>query len=105
MTWRTTGRVLGSLGVHEHWNNPIDRQYSRDLGTGEGIELIQSLAVDVVPGNLEPDGDVDLGDLSVLLSHWLESNQTGCIGDLDGDRDVDPEDLALFAQNWGMREL
>jgi gluconolactonase len=31
---------LGSLGVHEHWNNPKDKKYSRNLGTGEGIELI-----------------------------------------------------------------
>jgi uncharacterized protein (DUF362 family) len=35
------GTVLGSLGVHEHWNNPEDRKYSRNLGTGEGIELIE----------------------------------------------------------------
>ncbi len=28
------------LGVHEHWNNPMDKQYSRNLETGEGIELI-----------------------------------------------------------------
>jgi gluconolactonase len=32
---------LPSLGVHEHWNNPKDKQYSRNLGTGEGIELVQ----------------------------------------------------------------
>lgn len=31
--------VAGSLGVHEHWNNSIDRQYTRNLGTGDGIEL------------------------------------------------------------------
>ncbi|MBG0858697.1 MAG: hypothetical protein IQL11_04280 [Bacteroidales bacterium] len=30
-----------SLGVHEHWNNPVDKQYSRNLGTGEGIELVK----------------------------------------------------------------
>jgi hypothetical protein len=35
------GIRLESLGVHEHWNNPTDKQYSRNLGTGEGIELIQ----------------------------------------------------------------
>jgi hypothetical protein len=34
------GSVLGSLGVHEHWNNSVDKQYSRNLGTGEGIELV-----------------------------------------------------------------
>ena len=30
-----------SIGVHEHWNNPVDKQYSRNLGTGEGIELVK----------------------------------------------------------------
>lgn len=30
-----------SLGVHEHWNNPADKQYSRNLGKGEGIELVK----------------------------------------------------------------
>ena len=34
------GTILESLGVHEHWNNPKDRKYSRNLGTGKGIELI-----------------------------------------------------------------
>ena len=37
------GIPLKSLGVHEHWNNPTDKQYSRNLGTGEGIELIKIL--------------------------------------------------------------
>ncbi len=32
---------LPSLGVHEHWNNPVDMQYSRNLGTGDGIELLR----------------------------------------------------------------
>jgi hypothetical protein len=27
--------------VHEHWNNVQDKQYSRNLGTGSGIELKQ----------------------------------------------------------------
>ena len=31
---------LASLGVHEHWNNPRARQYSRNLGRREGIELV-----------------------------------------------------------------
>jgi len=33
-------RRLASLGVHEHWNNPMEKKYSRNLGTGEGIELV-----------------------------------------------------------------
>jgi hypothetical protein len=35
------GSPLPSLGAHEHWNNPRDRQYSRNLGTGKGIELVR----------------------------------------------------------------
>ena len=31
--------ITSSLGVHEHWNNVRDKQYSRNLGKDEGIEL------------------------------------------------------------------
>jgi len=31
---------MRSQGVHEHWNNPVQRQYSRNLGIGNGIELV-----------------------------------------------------------------
>jgi len=34
---------LASLGVHEHWNNPADKNYSRNLGRKVGIELITSI--------------------------------------------------------------
>jgi hypothetical protein len=34
------GSVLESLGVFEHWNSSSDKKYSRNLGTGDGIELI-----------------------------------------------------------------
>lgn len=36
------GTPLESLGVHEHWNNATDKQYTRDLGTGNGIDLVSS---------------------------------------------------------------
>jgi hypothetical protein len=32
---------LPSLGVHEHWNNAAEKKYSRNLGTGSGIELVR----------------------------------------------------------------
>jgi len=46
------GTPLASLGVHEHWNNPVDKQYSRNLGTGDGIEL-------VVPSFTNVDGPIE----------------------------------------------
>ncbi|MDF1513359.1 MAG: DUF362 domain-containing protein, partial [Anaerolineae bacterium] len=33
-------RYLSSLGVHEHWDDPATKQYSRNRGDGAGIELI-----------------------------------------------------------------
>jgi hypothetical protein len=37
-----TGSPIGSLGVHEHWNNTSDMEYTRNLETGSGIELVKS---------------------------------------------------------------
>lgn len=34
---------LQSLGIHEHWNNPVEKAYSRNLNTGYGIELVKLL--------------------------------------------------------------
>ena len=36
------GILISSLGVHEHWNNPLNKKYTRNLGTGNGIELIKA---------------------------------------------------------------
>jgi hypothetical protein len=47
---------LPSLGVHEHWNNATDKQYSRNLGTGNGIELVspQKTTTSVTVGHNVP---------------------------------------------------
>ncbi len=34
------GVRMESLGVHEHWNNPNEKKYSRNRGLNEGIELL-----------------------------------------------------------------
>jgi hypothetical protein len=35
-----SGKPMPSLGVHEHWNNALSKQYSRNLGRNKGIELV-----------------------------------------------------------------
>ena len=45
------GTVLASLGTHEHWNDSLHKQYSRNLGTGDGIELVGPGAVTSVRGD------------------------------------------------------
>ena len=57
------GTPLGSLGVHEHWNDHINKQYSRNLGKEEGIELIY---VDATSGATSIDpGDTTSTDTTV----------------------------------------
>jgi len=75
---------LDSLGVHEHWNNSTDKRYSRDLGIGDGIELIR------VWSNVfyDMDGDefVDLVDFAKFGQSW--------------NREFGWEELRDFQRSW-----
>lgn len=51
------GSYIGSLGVHEHWNGPTTRQYSRNLYSGKGIELL-SVPADLAPHKVRQIGKV-----------------------------------------------
>ncbi|NQT76952.1 MAG: DUF362 domain-containing protein [Bacteroidetes bacterium] len=44
------GVLIPSLGVHEHWNNDIDKEYTRNLGIGDGIELVKYLMTGIDDG-------------------------------------------------------
>ncbi|MDD5135180.1 MAG: hypothetical protein PHP01_07205, partial [Phycisphaerae bacterium] len=95
------GTRLSSLGVHEHWNNPTNKQYTRNLGTGSGIELVKvSLIPDVDYNN---DGKVNFEDFAVFAQYW---HQTGSPADIAPqpvpDGVVDYKDLFVFCQNWLM---
>ena len=50
---------VGSLGVHEHWNDAANMQYSQNLGLNQGIELI------TVPSDLVADSKIDVTAISV----------------------------------------
>jgi hypothetical protein len=56
----SSGTPIGSLGVHEHWNNTTDMQYSRDLGIGEGIELVKLFQLPVGVPEKEPAVSMDV---------------------------------------------
>lgn len=76
-----TNAPLGSLGVHEHWNNAVDKKYSRNLGTGEGIEL-SALKISgpdlTVPASLliveDPENDhinIEWEDVCTIEDYYL----------------------------------
>jgi hypothetical protein len=61
---------IGSLGVYEHWNNPVDKQYSRNLGTGDGIELVK-VFMDDVTRVIDPPMAVQLNLYPNPVTDWM----------------------------------
>ena len=68
------GIPLASLGVHEHWNNPVDRSYSGNLGLPGGIELY-------IPGQMTAvvETDVAIPDAFALSSYPNPFNATATL--------------------------
>jgi hypothetical protein len=65
-----------------------------------GSETSQAATLTVAErpaGDLDLDGDVDQGDLGILLASWAIDDG----GDLDGDGDTDQADLGILLANWG----
>jgi sugar lactone lactonase YvrE len=99
------GNVLTSQGVHEHWNNTTNKQYTRNLDpvNGTGIELVNS-----APGwtDLNFDGWVDFGDFAILANAWRSHSgdtnwDANCdISSTPGDGVIDEKDLYVLAENW-----
>lgn len=81
-----------------------------DLGPPFGVVNVTLTSVRVagmvtitpeLPGDLDGDCDVDIADLSTLLSNFA-TGITPADGDLDGDGDVDIVDLATCLSNFGI---
>ena len=97
------GSLTASLGVHEHWNDANNKQYTRNLGTGTGIELTTN-----TPGwtDLNYDGWVDFKDFAILANAWRSHSgdtnwDANCdISSTPGDGVIDEKDLYVLADNW-----
>ena len=91
------GSPLGSLGVYEHWNNATDKQYTRNLETGDGVELVQVMdtsqagpdAINIIKAespallNLYPN-PLRSGNLTVKLNNTTNSESEISITDIRG---------------------
>jgi hypothetical protein len=93
----------GEPTVYIRWGmGPTD--YSNTY-PGWNVDDVEIWAVDTGPeclGDLDGDGDVDLGDLSILLAHYgMTSGAAYEDGDLDGDGDVDLTDLSALLAVYG----
>ena len=92
------GIGLTSMGVHEHWNNAVDKMYSRNLGTGQGIELVVASLTPIVDFN--GDGIVDSVDMCMMVDYWGTDEPLYDIAPPPlGDGIVDVQDLILLSEH------
>lgn len=94
-TWRKFGRTVPNTPIVD-----LQPDLLRDrlivATQGRGAWQINGL----IPGDLNADGHVDLGDLAALLANY--GCTSGCNGDADGDGNVDLSDIALLLGNYGL---
>ncbi|MBN2376275.1 MAG: DUF362 domain-containing protein [Sedimentisphaerales bacterium] len=98
------GGLTESLGVHEHWNNATDKQYSRNLDpvNGTGIELVTEPGV---VGDFYKNGVVDFKDFVIFATAWRsepgdDNWNAACDISMPIDGIIDNIDLAKICENW-----
>ena len=92
------GMGLTSMGVHEHWNNAVDKEYSRNLRSGRGIELITASFTPTVDFN--NDEIVNSIDVSMMVDYWGTNEPLYDIAPPPfGDGIVDVQDLILLSEH------
>jgi hypothetical protein len=96
-----TGRLTTSLGVHEHWNNATDRQYSGNLG-GTGIELAYApLTVTTLLGDVNGDNALTIVDALLIAQYVGGLNPLkfdATVADVNCSTKIDIVDALLLAQ-------
>jgi len=93
------------LGVHEHWNNAVNKQYSRNLGAGDGIELVDGAVAAGKVGDFNGDDIVNFEDFAFFGRAWGSSIMTSnynieCDLDVPKNNIIDVRDLMVFADHW-----
>lgn len=83
----------------EGYFGPIDAYPDVLIGEYDGkVHLYRGIPT---TGDIDVDGDIDLGDFSLLADYWQYINCDKCGGaDLTGEGNVDVNDLSEFCNNW-----
>jgi hypothetical protein len=99
------GVRLPSQGVHEHWNDPNNRQYTRNLDPidGTGIELVTGEGG--IYGDLDGNWCINFWDFAILANAWGsrpgDTNwDPNCDISIPSDGVIDELDLAVLFSQW-----
>jgi hypothetical protein len=105
---RNDGKLLeGSEFANDDWSDLVfSMQMSNNLlpsyTTTYGFNYTVKIAVgDMLSGDANFDGKVDVGDLGILAANYGSSGKNWNQGDFNGDGAVDVGDLGILAANYG----
>ena len=70
-------------------------------GPGQGLVLMFERDLISCPHDLNGDGTVTGGDLSLCLASWGPATGAGYYADFNGDSVVDGYDVTALLANWG----
>lgn len=88
------GTTLASLGVHEHWNDPVERLYTRNLNKGSGIELVP-----VSTGYKRPVGELAV-QTNPVSGGWTVEGPEGFVVSGSGDTDFGAVPTGRYVITW-----
>ena len=81
---------------------PLNSQDLPDAGRLDIAAAVSSIQPDPVPGDLNQDGAVGVGDLLIVLSNWgVCPLEPPCAGDTNDDGVINVADLVTVLSNWG----
>jgi hypothetical protein len=94
------GARLGGSATNSLFEGMLDevRIYHRPLSS---LEIRNLYRADVLVGDVESDGDIDLADFAALARGWQTPD--GCSYDLTCDCIVDMDDFMILADEWLMQ--
>ena len=74
-----------------------------DMGTnisGDNILFLKALVSNIVSGDANQDGKVDINDLTIVLSNYNRTGMAWTTGDFNSDGKVDINDLTIILANY-----
>lgn len=92
------GTPIQSLGVYEHWNDPVNKQYSRNLKTGNGIELLLVTGDQIITSSQITTGNSDLPSNKVNTI-YVDSANVKWIGTDNGLARYDDTAWTIYSKN------
>jgi probable HAF family extracellular repeat protein len=79
-----------------------DNGYIAGYGTDGSGDAFQAFRVQLLPGDANLDGKVDINDLTIVLTNYGTSSGVGwSTGDFNADGKVDINDLTIVLSNYG----